>query len=180
MNRNQSFRQKVNQAIVEARKFLGTARAPALPENVSHTYDDKYLLAEIGTRSTILALRNALDHTSQGAFTANLPLLTTWMRDGKTITMQTEAEELCAFVKTTTRDVKSTTSQVTGSTGFLDRLFNLASVCLVQTFEISADFSAADKATPVNFSPSTALFFDASWNAFTSTGNAAKNLVLYY
>ena len=119
MNRNQSFRQKVNQAIVEARKFLGTARAPALPENVSHTYDDKYLLAEIGTRSTILALRNALDHTSQGAFTANLPLLTTWMRDGKTITMQTEAEELCAFVKTTTRDVKSTTSQVTGSTGFL-------------------------------------------------------------
>jgi len=119
MSRNHIFRGKVNQAIVEARKVLGTARAPALPENVSHTYDDKYLLAEIGTRSTILALRNALDHTSQGAFTANLPLLTTWMRDGKTVTMQTEAEELCAFVKTTTRDVKSTTSQVTESTGFL-------------------------------------------------------------
>ena len=119
MSLNEAFRGKVNQAIVEARKVLGTARAPALPENVSHTYDDKYLLAEIGTRSTILALRNALDHTSQGAFTANLPLLTTWMRDGKTVTMQTEAEELCAFVKTTTRDVKSTTSQVTESTGFL-------------------------------------------------------------
>ena len=54
------FRNKVNLSIQEAKKVLGTARSPCIPTDQSHVYDDKYLLAEIGTRTTLLAVRNTL------------------------------------------------------------------------------------------------------------------------
>ena len=97
--------------------MLGTERTPCMPSDVAHTYDDKYLLAEIGTRSTILATRNTLDHLTNAAFTANLPQMMEWARNGQTISLITEAEETCTFIKTTTRDVKSNTTQVTKTSG---------------------------------------------------------------
>jgi len=112
-----SFRNKINSSIQEAKKVLGTARSPCIPTDQSHVYDDKYLLAEIGTRTTLLAVRNTLDQATNNTFTMNLDKMVAWARAGKTVTLCTEAEELCSFVNTTEREVKSTTSRVTEKTG---------------------------------------------------------------
>ena len=47
----------------------------------------------------------------------NLDKMVAWARAGKTITLCTEAEELCSFANTTKREVKSTTSRITEKTG---------------------------------------------------------------
>ena len=112
-----SFRNKVTQAIEEAKKVLGTARTPLLPSECSHTYDDKYLLAEIATRTALLGLTNALDQATNNSFTANLPQMILWAQAGKTVTLHTDAEELCTFKATTHRDIKSNTSRVTERSG---------------------------------------------------------------
>jgi len=113
MHHQNSFRRTVTKALEEAKKLLGTARSPCLPSDVAHTFDDKYLLCEIGTRAAILSIKAAMDQATGGIFSANLETMLQWAREGKTVTMCTDAEEVCAFIQTTTRDVKSNTTSVT-------------------------------------------------------------------
>jgi len=114
-----SFRSKVDQAIAEAKKVLGNARNPVLPANCAHSYDDKYLLVEIGTRVAISAIRNSLDHATDGAFSRSLPQMLEWYRAKKTVILRTQAEEKCVFSHTTETDVKSNTSNMIATTSTL-------------------------------------------------------------
>jgi len=114
-----SFRSKVENAISEAKKVLGNARNPVIPANISHTYEDKYFLAEISTRVAITAIRNSLDHATNGSFSKCLPQMLHWYRAKKTVIMRTQAEERCVFTQTTVTDVKSNTSQMSATTSSL-------------------------------------------------------------
>jgi len=114
-----SFRSKVELAIAEAKKVLGNARNPVIPANLSHTFDDKYHLADISTRTAISAIRNSLDHATNGSFSKCLPQMLKWYRANKTVIMRTSAEEKCAFTQTTVTDVKSNTSHMSATTSTL-------------------------------------------------------------
>lgn len=55
------FRRSVDQALVQCRRLLSTARHPVRASEVDHQYTDKYALAEFLTNVAIASELNVLD-----------------------------------------------------------------------------------------------------------------------
>ena len=88
------FHNSVNQALVQVRKILSTARHPVRASEVDHTYTDKYALSEFLTNVAIASQLNVLDRLGLAADSlATLQQLAS--KDAKEVTLRFEGELKC-------------------------------------------------------------------------------------
>lgn len=101
------FRRKVDEALVQMKTVLDNARKPTYAADVPHTYDDKYLLAEFLSNTTLASLMTCLDFL--GLTEEQAKQLRTWAVD-RSVTLQFTSEERCVFDRKATRKVVPSTS----------------------------------------------------------------------
>lgn len=94
----------------QVRTVLDNTRAPQLPEEVSHTYTDKYLLAEFLGNTAYGGIIYCLE--SLGLDKEGLDDLRHWARK-RTVTLRFQAEERCAFERKEERKEEDPTKYVT-------------------------------------------------------------------
>eukprot|EP01128_Nolandella_sp_AFSM9_P006116 TRINITY_DN3077_c0_g1_i1.p1 TRINITY_DN3077_c0_g1~~TRINITY_DN3077_c0_g1_i1.p1 ORF type:complete len:991 (+),score=265.41 TRINITY_DN3077_c0_g1_i1:35-2974(+) len=105
-----AFRSKVSKAVAQVRTILDNSRSPQIAEDVSHAYDDKYLLADYLTNTTIASQLNALEFL--GLNTQTLSTLRGWAQN-RSVTLRLKAEETCTFLREVTREEESKDTHVT-------------------------------------------------------------------
>jgi hypothetical protein len=109
------FRSKVDAALQRARLVLENNKRPQLPANTSHTYLDKYVLAEVLSRTFVAASVQTLD--AVGATAKHLEKMKEWAKS-RSVTLRLKAEERCKFLRKVVREVRSDTTSVSKSTLF--------------------------------------------------------------
>eukprot|EP01062_Namystynia_karyoxenos_P084369 TRINITY_DN990_c0_g1_i3.p1 TRINITY_DN990_c0_g1~~TRINITY_DN990_c0_g1_i3.p1 ORF type:complete len:927 (+),score=309.94 TRINITY_DN990_c0_g1_i3:91-2871(+) len=112
------FRRRVDRALERVRKVLSAERCPRHPADVAHTYEDKYLLAEIATRAALAG--QALCFAAafgEGRWAESLARMRQWAAE-RVVSFSFSATTKCAFVKTETRKVDSATQHVTETSMF--------------------------------------------------------------
>jgi hypothetical protein len=117
------FRAKVQQAIGRLKTVMENHRTPALPSEIPHNYEDKYLLAESLTNSAVLAILGCLD--SLGLHRSQLEKVKEQQKN-RSITLRFKSEESCQFLRKNVRDVESGTKSVLDYQKFIDSLINCA------------------------------------------------------
>ena len=90
------------------KRILANTRAPELPSEVAHTYDDKYRLAESLTNTTAAALVNALD--ALGLPAASIEEMRRWAADGHDVSIRFISTQKCAFDREESREEKHPTT----------------------------------------------------------------------
>lgn len=103
------FRARVDAALNKVKTILETSRAPQYPADVPHEYEDKYLLAESLTNSSIAALLSFLE--SIGLTEKQFAQLKEWNKS-RSVTLRLKAEEKCKFLRKVVREVQSDTKSV--------------------------------------------------------------------
>lgn len=103
------FRARVDAALNKVRTILETSRAPQYPADVPHEYEDKYLLAESLTNSSIAALLSFFE--SIGLTEKQFTQLKEWSKS-RSVTLRVKAEEKCKFLRKVVREVQSDTKSV--------------------------------------------------------------------
>lgn len=107
---------RVSTALKELKKVLHSTRRPSFADNVPHTYEDKYMLAEFLTSSNVAATLNCLD--ALGLTSEGLASLAAAARDGRVVTLRLKASERCEFLREVSREVQSARKDVAESTLF--------------------------------------------------------------
>ena len=95
------FRNKINQALEQVKLVLENNRRPKLPENVNHTYQDKYLLAEFVCNTSLAAVINSFANI--GISGDVLKKLVAWCNENKSVSLRFIADEKCTFIKEQSR-----------------------------------------------------------------------------
>jgi len=103
------FRSQVDNALRTLRTVLENTREPLLAENVAHSYQDKYMLAEFLGNASLSAQLACLDII--GANISVLAKLKEWARTNA-VTFRFRGEEKCDFVREETRKEESKTQHV--------------------------------------------------------------------
>ncbi len=138
-----TFRSRVDQAMVQVKQILDNTRNPTVASDVPHEYTDKYLLAQFLTnaglchhpllssavlhdrsllhcmcvcysRSGVVSVVNALE--ALGLDSAKLAQLVEAAKD-RSVTLRLKSEETCKFLRTVVREVEAPTSYVTTWSG---------------------------------------------------------------
>ena len=123
-NNRSEFAQKIDDSIEHMRKILGTERNFVYPKNCkTHSYNDKYSLAEATTRLALTAAGNSLDTAFHGNFWKHLWQFNDWVDSNKTVTLKLHIVDTCNYLKTTTENINSTTQKITTTTGFFSGFF---------------------------------------------------------
>eukprot|EP01127_Copromyxa_protea_P012735 TRINITY_DN3339_c0_g1_i2.p1 TRINITY_DN3339_c0_g1~~TRINITY_DN3339_c0_g1_i2.p1 ORF type:complete len:347 (+),score=85.66 TRINITY_DN3339_c0_g1_i2:34-1041(+) len=108
-----AFRTKVQKALRDIATVLETNKRPQFPRDVPHTYDDKYLLAQLLTNSAVAAQLNSLE--ALGLDKEKLKTLVEFATD-RAVTLRIKSVETCTFDREEEREVESA-SYVTERTG---------------------------------------------------------------
>eukprot|EP01033_Poteriospumella_lacustris_P016818 gene16818-12035_t len=98
------FDRRLEEALVEAKTFLAKEKSQALVivlEDARHRYEDKYLLTEHLTRSTLHALVNNL--VALGLSASDLKKTKEWSSNSS-ILLRFKVEERCVFVREETKE----------------------------------------------------------------------------
>jgi hypothetical protein len=103
------FRAKVDAALNRVKQILDNSRSPQYPADVSHDYEDKYILAEVLTNDTISALLRFLE--SIGLTSKQFAQLKEWSKS-RSVTLRLKSEEKCKFLRKVVREVQSDTKSV--------------------------------------------------------------------
>lgn len=92
------FHKKINDSIETIKKIIETNKSFQLPENVSHSYDDKFFLSEFVTN---IALSSHLNTLSIIGFNDEIiEKMKIWKNENKkSITLRFNSEEKCYFLK---------------------------------------------------------------------------------
>jgi hypothetical protein len=109
---------RVEAAMRRVRAVLDRNRNPQLPSEVSHRYEDKYLLAEVLTRVGAASMVQSLEVLGLDA--EPLAKLRDWART-RTVTLRFVAREDCAYLREESRKVESTQEFVSKVTGLFER-----------------------------------------------------------
>jgi len=109
------FRRRMNAALERARLVLSENKVPAFPEDVSHSYDDKFTFVERSVNSSLVALVAALK--AFGAPGEDLSQKVEQMRswaceDGASVSLEYESEISCSFLRTRERKESSANEHV--------------------------------------------------------------------
>lgn len=116
------FRQQLDAALREIRTVLDNERNPQAPEDVPHSYADKYILVEHATNTALAASLNALEVL--GLTSESLSNLQEWATT-RSVTLSLASEESCKFLKKATRTIEPTSERVhqyESSSGFKAKL----------------------------------------------------------
>jgi hypothetical protein len=99
------------------RQILDSTRAPQLPANVAHRYDDKFSLAEFLSNAGLAALLNALERV--GVDAGALRAMIAWAAQHRSVTLRLQCQQTCTFDRSDNRDVDASERLVrtTTSTG---------------------------------------------------------------
>eukprot|EP00005_Dracoamoeba_jomungandri_P005971 CAMPEP_0174261322 /NCGR_PEP_ID=MMETSP0439-20130205/11360_1 /TAXON_ID=0 /ORGANISM="Stereomyxa ramosa, Strain Chinc5" /LENGTH=952 /DNA_ID=CAMNT_0015345777 /DNA_START=53 /DNA_END=2911 /DNA_ORIENTATION=+ len=103
------FRIQVDSALSQVKTILENARNPQYPEDVSHKYQDKYLLATYLTNTAFASQLTCLQ--ALGLSADDLLKLMEWAST-RSVTLCLTAEEYCKFDHEETREVESPTKYV--------------------------------------------------------------------
>jgi hypothetical protein len=115
------FEASVREAIVVTSRVLGTARAPVLPSDAPHVYEDKFVLAESQLSTAAVCALTVLQ--TIGLSPQQLQTLVGWSRGGSSVTLRFSSEVSCAFQREVKRDVESSkVVETTQSTSVGSRL----------------------------------------------------------
>jgi hypothetical protein len=109
------FRARVSAALQSARVILENNRRPQFPQDCSHTYIDKYMLAEFLAQTFLASSVNALD--AVGVTTSAFSKMKEWA-EKRSVTLRLKAEEKCKFLRKVVREVRSDSTSVSKSTVF--------------------------------------------------------------
>ena len=111
------FRERVEGALGRVRQILDSTRAPQLPANVAHRYDDKFSLAEFLSNAGLAALLNALERV--GVDAGALRAMIAWAAQHRSVTLRLQCQQTCTFDRSDNRDVDASERLVrtTTSTG---------------------------------------------------------------
>jgi hypothetical protein len=113
-----AFRQTLNRALEKVKTVLENTKYPQHAADVPHTYNDKYLLAEFLTNTSIAAVLNVLE--TVGLSVEGVSKLVEWSKaQQRSVSLRLSAEERTTFVKETTREEEDPTSYVTERKGGL-------------------------------------------------------------
>src|SRR4051794_40567946 len=107
---------KVDAALQRIRTVLDNTRNPQYPADVPHRYDDKYLLAELVTRTATASVLQCLEVI--GLTAAQLVDLQAWART-RSVTLRLTAQEDCRFLREEKRKIESGEERVTETRGIL-------------------------------------------------------------
>lgn len=105
-----TFLSKVDSALRSIKTILENTREPLLAENVTHSYQDKYSLAEFLANTSLSAQVTSLDMI--GANVSILAKLKEWAQT-RSVTFRFRGEEKCEFLREETRKEESKTQHVT-------------------------------------------------------------------
>lgn len=111
-----AFKQKVANALNQVRTIVKNDRSPQIAEDVGHRYEDKYLLAEYLTNTSLASLLNCFE--SLGLTSKKLDKLAEW-GSSRSVTLRLKAEETCTFLREVTREEESKQVHVTKIMGGL-------------------------------------------------------------
>jgi hypothetical protein len=100
------FRQQVDAALQRVRRLLDNTRHPTYAADVSHRYDDKYVLAELVVRTGTAAAIQCLE--TMGLTREMLEKCAAFSKD-KSVTLRLSATETCKFNREVKRDVEDPT-----------------------------------------------------------------------
>jgi hypothetical protein len=109
------FRRRVDCCLERTREVLHRTKQLTTPEEVAHSYTDKYLIADYLGNSAIICYLNCL--TKLGLSKADLSLLVSWGRS-RDISLRLVVDNRCDFVKEVQRDVEAPTRHETKISGF--------------------------------------------------------------
>eukprot|EP01065_Artemidia_motanka_P051881 TRINITY_DN921_c0_g1_i3.p1 TRINITY_DN921_c0_g1~~TRINITY_DN921_c0_g1_i3.p1 ORF type:complete len:921 (+),score=161.47 TRINITY_DN921_c0_g1_i3:64-2826(+) len=108
-----AFRCRMDNALKVVAKVLSAERVPRHPADVSHTYADKFLIAELSTRSAVasldMVLRRVCTHTPWDSTATDLRRA---VQSAMAVTMRFAATTKCAFKESKTRKVDSDVEHV--------------------------------------------------------------------
>ncbi len=110
------FARKVEAALARVRTVLDRTRDPRSPDDVPHSYGDKFLLAEFLGRATVASLLLCLENL--GLDHDGLAKLLAWAAT-RSVTLRLRSREECAFVREVVRKVEGPEEHVTEVRGFL-------------------------------------------------------------
>lgn len=136
------FKNQVSKALYQIQTILDVTRNPVLPSELSHTYTDKYNLAQQLTNTTIAAQLNVLE--SLGLTTEQLRNLYNWSQT-RTVTLKFDAEEKCKLNRKADRKVESSTTHVREVSGFTGGTKTITDKVITTVTEWFWDFSVSWK-----------------------------------
>lgn len=97
------FLAQLDEALRVAERVLGSARAPVLPSEVPHAYDDKYALAEAQVAAACVASVHALH--AAGLDGASLRAARRWAAAGDAVTLRLAGGTTCAYLREKRREL---------------------------------------------------------------------------
>ncbi len=115
------FHAKLNVAIIDIRRILENHKIACYPEDVSHRFEDKFLLAELISRSTLTALIHCLcgmGLTKEEDITKLLELSKT-----RNIVFRFRAEEKCSFLRKAVRVTRSNSKDVSDEVPLIVKIY---------------------------------------------------------
>src|SRR5688572_27582173 len=98
------FREMVDEALKRVRTVLDTTKNPQYAADVPHKYDDKFLLAEVLTRTAIASIIQCLELV--GVTKERLTEMREWAKT-RSVSLRLRAEEKCTFLREETKKVES-------------------------------------------------------------------------
>src|SRR3990167_7561100 len=115
------FKQQLETAIANCKKILENTRNPQQPTDVSHTYNDKFHLAEYLTNTTLAAQLTILE--TLGITPELVKKFQEWSKT-RSVTLRFSGEERCDFDRKVEREQESPTKYVTeiGSTTITNKV----------------------------------------------------------
>lgn len=106
---------EVAKALQKIERLIDTTRNPRLIDaNVDHTYDDKFLVAETLTNTSLATIKTCMEHL--GFATDHWHQCMEWIQQNKPVTLRFQATESCTFVKETESEVPCSTTITTEKT----------------------------------------------------------------
>merc|ERR1712137_795739 len=105
-------KRNVDAALARIRTILDNARHPRLASDISHSYEDKYSMAEFLTNTSSASLLNALE-VSLGCNTKKLQQMKNWCNENRSVTLRFRSTEKCAFNRKKEYKVESASQNVT-------------------------------------------------------------------
>lgn len=98
------FKAKIDAALRTIRKILDNTRNPETAADVPHSYDDKYLLAEVATHLAMASTLQSLELVGLSA--DGLGQLREWAKT-RAVSLRLSAQETCRFSREESRKVES-------------------------------------------------------------------------
>eukprot|EP00658_Telonema_sp_P-2_P009552 TRINITY_DN13566_c0_g1_i4.p1 TRINITY_DN13566_c0_g1~~TRINITY_DN13566_c0_g1_i4.p1 ORF type:complete len:521 (+),score=108.87 TRINITY_DN13566_c0_g1_i4:147-1709(+) len=135
-----NMNQRLEEASELIRRVLDTTKHPNLCENVSHTYSDKYLLAELLTNTAIASQINCLSEL--GMTSDALATLVGWAQD-RAVTLSFLCTRRCALNREERRDVESTSRHVTEVVGTSGASGSITHKSVTTVVDFFWDFNAS-------------------------------------